>query len=247
MRSDLMRTIDSIRNQIVDANIIVRYDPDVNEYVSRDYAIKEAKTNYIGFIDDDAYYSPYTLEKAIKLLDKYYIVDGSVYGNVFGRGNEKFDMPYLGIGTALFIRKDIYSEVGGFDTQWGKLPSDGWRMDTSLLYKVITKYGDKVYKHSSDIIVNHPNMMQSQWNPYIEWHDFYYSYKDLISKYILPLDPRLTDMIKHKELLGKAVSIMTKNEFNGVILKYHKGVIVKEAYNELEGIVNGNKHTDNVR
>lgn len=241
LRGQLQRTIDSVWNQQVRPQLLVRHDPEVNEYVSRDYAVTDAETSYLAFVDDDAYYEPGVLRKAIEMLQSYDIVDGSIQGNIFGRGNQRLDMPYLGVGTALFINRRAYNAVGGFDTQWGKDPSDGWRMDTSLLYKVIEKFGDDAYHHSSDMVITHPEPMQSQWNPYIEWANFYREHKSLTDKHIIPLDSRLQDMVAHSELLDDAVSTLSKQEFNHIVLRHHRGIVVESAYTDLRDAVNRKK------
>lgn len=229
-RPSLRTTVDSLKDQDVNYQLMSRCDPDISEYASRDLAVKDCDIDKIAFLDDDAYYSPGVLRKAIDYLDKYDIIDGGIRGNIFGRGNEIFNAPYLGIGTALFMRKSAYDKVGGFKLAWGTKPEDGWRMDTVLLFDAI-RAGLK-YKHCDDIIVDHPGPMQSQWNPRIEWM-FATEYEDMVREHILPLDGRLPDVYAHREIMDDALKYIP-NRMNDIILKYHRGVIVPAAYNELQ-------------
>lgn len=234
MRPSLSTTIDSIRKQVVkgvEVYPMVRYDPKINEYASRDLAVQDTDAEYIAFLDDDAYYPPGILQRAYDLLQEYEFVDGAIRGNVFNRGEELFDYPYLSIGTAMFMTRGAYDKAGGFRLDWGRLPDDGWRMDTAILYSFLRNNRDKGYIHAGVLVVNHPNVMQSQWNPLIEWQ-FYRDYQKYVEKYILPLDGRLPDMIKHGDILDAAVKVLGP-AMNDIILKYHRGVIVEAAYNEL--------------
>lgn len=236
MRPSLYTAVESVRMQYrpnMEIEIVTRYDPLINEYASRDIAICDLNhTDYIAVLDDDAFYDQDTLMKIADRIASYDFADCAVKGNIFGRGVEIFDRPYLGIGTALFFTPEAYSMTGGFHLSWGKDPGSGWRMDTALLYEFLSRNKGQGYVHISDVAVNHPNPMQSQWNPYIEWQ-FYREYQKYVEKYILPVDGRLPDMIKHADILDSAVRVLGKS-MNDIILKYHRGIIVPQAYSEME-------------
>lgn len=235
MRKSLLTTTMSVQNQYipdVSIQLMTRYDPQINEYASRDLAVKDSDADYLAFLDDDAFYTPDTLSKAYAHLQSNEFVDGVIAGNIFGNGAQIFDFPGLAVGTALFMTREAYDKAGGFRLDWGTEPGDGWRMDTALLYSFLKKNQGKGYKHAQDVVVNHPNMMQSEWSPYIEWQ-FYRDYTKYIEKYILAIDGRLPDMIKHADILDKAVKYLKKDEMNAIVKKHHGGIIVPEAYREL--------------
>lgn len=240
MRPSLRDTLASVRIQTVpDVAIkpMVRYDPEISEYASRDLAIKDSDADYIAIIDDDAYYEGDVMSRVVPELESFGFIDGVVRGNIFGRGVETFDHPYLGIGTALFMTREAYDRTGGFRLDWGTDPHCGWRMDTALEYEFLKRNKGQGYKHMPDVIINHPNPMQSQWSPRIEWM-FYREYQHYVEKYILPLDGRLPDMIKHADILDLAVKHLG-GRMDDIILAYHKGIILPQAYNELRLALKG--------
>lgn len=192
MRPSLQQTLDSLRLQNIEYILFIRNDPSVSEYESRQMAVKDVTTPYIAFLDDDAYYdSSDVLARACHYLDTYTIIDGAIVGNMFGSGRQdRLDLPMLGAGTALFMRTDAFNAVGGFKVEWGKEPGDGWRLDTVLLWDIVRKYGIASYKHCSDIVVRHPNPMQSHFNEKIE-RKMYENYREECEKYIMPIDPRI--------------------------------------------------------
>jgi len=236
-RDTLTKTVESIRNQLgnISIQLLVRYDPEVNEYISRDLAVKDADSDYIAFVDDDAYYDNNAVVNALKYLRQgYQFVEATVTGNIFGRGNTTLTSDYLGVGTAQFMTRKAYEEVSGFP-DYGSKPSDGWRQDTALLYKIINIYGGESYIHAHDVIVHHPDMMQSQWNPYIEIQ-FYNDYKSLIHKYIYPIDDRIKDIVAHIDLLTYVANLLGKDKFNEIILSYNRALIHPEVYEIFEKI-----------
>lgn len=195
-RPSLQDTIRSIKAQNVDVELLVRCDPNVNEYKSRDLAIKDSTAPYIAFIDDDAYYEPNAIKNALKYLKKGYVfVEGLLQGDFFGTGFTRLTQSNLGVGTAQFMTREAYDKVGGFRLDWGTEPKTGWRMDTALLYDIFREYGEEKYIHAEDVVITHPRMMQSAINPDVE-HKFYLEYKSYVEKYILPIDPRLQQYVK---------------------------------------------------
>lgn len=237
-RPSLEKTIESIRGQKgVNAQILVRYDPEVNEYISRDRAIKDVEADYIAFIDDDAYYGKDALANALKYLENQYdFVEGLTKLGINANQIAVLNPDFLGVGTAVFMRLDAYKEVGGFP-YYGDKPSQGWRQDTGLLYKFLRKYGEEKYIHARDIEIVHPKPMQTQWNPYIELK-FYREFKEYCDKYIVPFDDRLKGIIAHLPLLEKTAQILGEDKFNEIIFTYEKGFIDEEVYDVFENIVN---------
>ncbi|RLF98071.1 MAG: hypothetical protein DRN49_06505, partial [Thaumarchaeota archaeon] len=124
------------------------------------------------------------------------ILFGVVEGDVYGWGRwVKVDRRYWVIGTNLFVRKDAFWAVGGFKVDWGLgRKVRGWRSDTALGYDVVEKFGEKSYVHAKDVVVYHPNRMQSVWVPEIE-AEFYKRYKKWVLKHIAPYDPRLCKFV----------------------------------------------------
>ena len=227
MRPELFRTILSIRNTCpVDYNILVDYRPDMNEYVSREIASTQIavtdRDDIIAFIDDDAYYLPKSIEKALECFKdpQVQIIDGSVIGNILGTGQSvKFGKDHLGIGTTLFVRAEAFFKVGAFNTQgYGTKPEEGWRMDTILLYNVIREYGDNAYRFCVGLDVAHPNPFGSMWNPAIELA-FYSLYEKEIEKHILSTfkDYRLEDIKQNYDELLHIRTLLTRDEINQTV------------------------------
>ena len=232
MRPSLQQTVKSVKESNVEVNLLTRYDPKVNEYVSRDRAVKDAKTKYIAFVDDDAYYEPGALRNALKHLEEHKFVEGMVQGNLWGKGFVQFRQSHLGIGTAQFMWKEAYEDLGGFRLDWGRSPHSGWRMDTSLLYDFLKRYGEDEYLYADDVLVTHPNSMQSQWSPRIEWL-FWRTYEEYVRKYVLPIDGRLPALIRHSDLMDDAVKYIPQG-MDEIIFNYHKGIVTDEAFDALK-------------
>lgn len=238
LRQGLWQTIINLKTQRTDIpfTISVRYDPEVNEYVSRDRAIKDSKADIIVFIDDDAYIEPNMLQRILEPFkdEKIMVADGGIKGNVFGTGYVVFSKDHLGIGTALAVRRSAYLSVGGFKTaEWGTHNEAGWRMDTALLYDIIRKYGESSYRHVDDYIVIHPNPMTSEWNPYIEVK-FALAYRDFIDKYILHLDTRIGFILHNIDVLKAIIKAIPEKQFNDICRKHSRGVILPETIAELK-------------
>ena len=221
-RSQLFQTVSSIKSTCpCEYEILVGYDPEVNEYVSRNRAVKQATGDILAFIDDDAYYPPHSIEHALKCFENpdVLIVDGSVVGNVLGTGNVRFSKDHLGIGTTLFIRRMVFNGLGGYPVDtYGTAPGDGWRMDTIMLYDILREYGERAYQFCDTLDVMHPNPFGSTWNPYIEYR-FYEKYHEEIHKYILSAfqDYRLQDIERNYETITKAIDVLGKDKVNEIV------------------------------
>ena len=238
LRDGLWQTIINLKTQRTDIpfTISVRYDPEINEYASRDKAIKDSKADIIVFIDDDAYLEPNMLQRILEPFkdEKIMIADGGIKGNVFGSGVIEFNKDHLGIGTALAVRRSAYLSVGGFKIkEWGEHPEAGWRMDTALLYDVIRKYGEESYVHVQKYVVVHPNPMTSTWNPYIEIK-FALEYRDFIDRYILHLDTRIGYILLNMDILKHAVNTLSEKRFNEICKNRHAGIITPETIADLK-------------
>lgn len=241
LRDGLWNTVVNTKTQNtkIPFSITVGYDPEVNEYVSRDRAIKRTDADIIVFVDDDAYLEPNTLNLILEPFNdsKIMVTDGGIKGNVFGNGNVVFNNDHLGIGTALAVRRQAYLSVGGFKTkEWGEHNEAGWRMDTALLYDIIRKYGEESYVHVKDYIVVHPKPMTSTWNPYIEVK-FALEYTDFIKKYILHLDTRIGYILINIDTLKKAIETLSEKEFNEICRKHNAGLIVPDTIEELKKVM----------
>jgi len=170
--------------------------PEVNEYECRNRLAKESTGDVLAIIDDDAYADKRWLEIANKIFSKSsaLIATGAVIGNLLGQGEMTLDRKYWGVGTNMFIRRKTLEEIGGFETNWGLEKARGWRGDTDILWRILEKYGEDSYVHSSELIVYHPNPFQSQWDPKVEVR-FYQRWREKCVKYFVPYDPRLCQVI----------------------------------------------------
>lgn len=188
-------------NEDLRVQVLTRHDPDVNEYASRIRALKDAKADIIGFLDDDAMYMPDTIEKVLPYFKKGY---GFVQGVVEVTG-QKFAIYGTGVGTGTFIRKDAFDKIGYRFDLFGEEPRGttgrGWRADSMLLADFLHVFGEDKYTLAGDVIIKHPEMMKGYFYEDRE-KEFYYNYKEYADKYILPIDPRL-QVYLHKWNKGK--------------------------------------------
>jgi glycosyltransferase involved in cell wall biosynthesis len=194
-RDTLQRAIDSVYDSVgVNAEVLVRYDPDVNEYVSRVKALHDASADIIGFLDDDALYEPNTLKTVLPYFKDKDFVQGVV--KVQGR---PFAFYATAPGTACFVRKSIFDKVTYRFDIVGREPRGnsgrGWRADTMLLFDFLKVFGESRYALAEDVIINHPENMKGFFTEDIE-RKFYYEYADYCDKYIVPIDPRLQMYLK---------------------------------------------------
>lgn len=201
-RETLQRAVQSVRNQWVPHEILVRYDPDVNEYVSRTRALKDALGDIIAFLDDDAMYRHDTLAKVLPYFDQGY---GYVQGICKVQGRD-FAYPATGVGTATFILKEALEKISFRFDIVGSEPRGttgrGWRADSMLLYDFMEKFGENRYIMAQDVIVEHPEEMKGFFNPDIE-EKFYTEYKKYVDRFIYPIDPRLQQLVAQRGLRVK--------------------------------------------
>ena len=199
-RDTLQRTVSSVRIQKAPHELLVRIDPEVNEYVSRERAIADARGDILAFLDDDAHFNFDTLAKVIPYFDRGYgFVQGICY--VQGRPFAHFG---TGVGTATFMLKSAFREIGGYNysitsTDARGTKGNGWRLDTCLLYDFMEKFGEDRYTLAKDVLVQHPENMKGFFNPEAE-EKFYLHYRKYVDKYILPIDPRLQAFVKDRGL-----------------------------------------------
>lgn len=202
MRDTLQRAVDSVRMQSVPHEILVRHDPDVNEYVSRLRAIKDAKGDIIAFLDDDAMFLPDTLEKIIPYFDRGF---GFVQANCRVQGRD-FNFFGTGVGTATFILRSAFDRISYRIDLSGEGSRDkvgrGWRLDTCLLYDFMEVFGEEKYTLANDAVVVHPENMKGFFNPDME-EKFYRNYRKYVDKYIYPIDPRLQAFVRERKLWEK--------------------------------------------
>ncbi|MEM3951794.1 MAG: glycosyltransferase [Nitrososphaerota archaeon] len=188
----------AIRGQTFKDFELITDDSPGNEYIARNNAARRAKGEVLFFVDDDAVPREDCLENAYKyFLDpRVKILTGVVEGDLWGQGVwYRVSKPYWFIGTCLFVRREAFFEVGGFEETWGlgRIPR-GWRSDTALGYEVVERYGDDCYVHAEDVVVVHPGPMQSIWEPEVE-AKFYKKYRRWVLSYITPYDPRICQFV----------------------------------------------------
>ena len=113
--------------------IYLQHQNNMNGAVARNTGIKEAKGEYISFLDDDDIYLPQRLEKLVDKLDDLDESWGLCYSSYIKNmpngklqhSNEKVQGDiflqvlmrsfYLGSGTNLFVRRKVIDEIGFFD------------------------------------------------------------------------------------------------------------------------------------
>ena len=121
------------RSEFDDYEVIVRRDPGLSK--ARNEGIKEASTDKLVFIDDDAIPQGEYLATASRLLDEHPIVGGriihpnrDIVSNFSGRydqGDREKQTDTI-TGCNMAFRREVFEEVGYFDEnlEWGHEESD---------------------------------------------------------------------------------------------------------------------------
>ena len=174
-----------------------RCEPEVNEYVSRNRAAREARGRYLVFCDDDALLQRdhlARLAQAIERNDSPPALGGPLQGNMWGTGTMLLNEPSWGVGANMVFRKDVFDDLGGFEEDWGLgHPTKGWRADTDLWWKVEDRFvGGPTWL--PNLIVIHPGPMGATWQPDVEGVFFRRWRKRTIARFV-PVDPRLQQFL----------------------------------------------------
>lgn len=156
---DAKETVECLKSQTVPVDILVVDEPKLNIAEARNKGIEEAKSEIIGFTDDDCFPHKDWVEKAIRNFGPHTIagVEGETYGGL------KRIYPWGYMSCNIFYRRDILEEVGGFDTNLA-----GWRDDTDLAWRILKK-GYRI-EYEPEAKVHHPSEPRSKpkrWNDLI--------------------------------------------------------------------------------
>lgn len=95
------------------------------------------------------------------------MLTGPLEGDLWGHGsNIRLEKPNCYVGANLFVRKDIFESLNGFESDWGlEPPPKGWRSDSDLGFRIEDRFGIENRKFSNELVVYHLNSMQSVWQP----------------------------------------------------------------------------------
>ena len=176
---------------------------DMNAYDQMNKAIRASKFQdpadvIITLGQDHEARDPDFLAKGLSYFEKdpdLMVQTVCVEGNVWGHGWERDDRPMLGPGGGLWVRRRAWERVGGFETDWGLgKPQLSWRSDSMMLSRVIDEFGPGSYRNTPEVTVVHEGTAQSPWVPLVE-REFWRREKHHIRKYMLPIDPRLAQMV----------------------------------------------------
>lgn len=143
-------------------NFRYAFEPQQGLSHARNLGIKEAKADYIAYIDDDARISKYWIKIALKIIDEKQpdIFGGPAYP-LFPDGKPEWfkeeygirgDMGKTGwlhkgfiIGTNIVFKKSLFREYGSFDPELGmKGDQLAYGEETRLVFRAL-KEGKKVY------------------------------------------------------------------------------------------------------
>jgi glycosyltransferase involved in cell wall biosynthesis len=192
VRPSYSALVSSVRRQTFhDFEFIARSDPG-NEYIARNRAVAQARGTYCVFCDDDALLRPNhlaLLARAIASNESPPALGGPLQGNMFGGGTVLLNEPGWGVGANMTIRRDVLNQRGGFEETWG-LPRTprGWRADTDMWWWIEDAFlGGATW--IPDLVVDHPGIMTSVWEPDVEGVFFRRWRKRYIARFA-PVDPR---------------------------------------------------------
>lgn len=206
------------------------FEPQQGLSRARNLGWREARGEYVAFIDDDSTADTQWLTEALKIIEEKNpdIFGGAVFPLFPGGKPDWFkeqygirgDMGVSGwlekgfiIGTNIFFRKSLLQEYGGFDPRLGMNGDNlGYHEETQLVYRAL-KEKRKVY-FSKELIVKDvlPDFKKSFiffiYSKYCAGHDGFG---------LLPLDGQNWDSLKLLQLIKK-----TMDEFNTALLKRDK-------------------------
>jgi Glycosyl transferase family 2 len=207
-RPSLFDLLKSLAKQTLDRSEweLITWDGGVNEYDARNQAAKVAKGKWLAFTDDDCIAAPTWLESASKFLQKQenqgvVCLSGPLEGDLWGHGTDfRLEKPHWYIGANMFVLKEAFDSLGGFETDWGLCPAPrGWRSDSDLGFRMEDKFGIEKCKFSKDTLVIHPRSMQSVWQPEVE-RLFYLRHKAKCLERFAPVDPRMCQFILQQNI-----------------------------------------------
>lgn len=205
-RPSLRRALDCLRRQTFRDFEVITDDSGPNEYRARNLAAERARGKVLAFTDDDCEPPPDWLESAHRHFasnpDLKYLT-GPVEGDLWGWGRRvRVSVPYWSMGANMFVDREAFEELGGFDWSWGLSPPPrGWRSDSKLMSDFLEKCGRGGYEHAEDVVMIHPGPMQSAWDPRVE-AEFYKRCRKYALRYIAPYDPRLCWFVASSGLEG---------------------------------------------
>jgi len=160
-------------------------EPIIGLSSARNRGLKEARTPYIAYIDDDAVADPYWVENIYHFISRYpqikafggpydyfcpvpvpgwYPLETSRYS--LGKEQKIIDLGKEWInGTNMIFNRIFIAEIGGFSSMLGMAGTRlGYGEEMDLLLR-ISNYGEKIY-YCPDIMVNHrldPNKLSLSW------------------------------------------------------------------------------------
>lgn len=178
------------RQSFRDFELISRSDPG-NEYIARNRGAETARGDYLVFIDDDAAAPPGHLARLSDIVSRrpdLVAISGPLRGDMFGSGSFLLDKPGWWVGANMTVRRDVFA-ARPFEETWGlgRTPR-GWRADTDLGFAIEDHYPGR-WVHDSLLVVDHPGMMQSVWDPEVE-SVFFQRHRAKYIERFLPVDPR---------------------------------------------------------
>lgn len=140
--------------------------------LARNFGLRRATGEVVGFPDDDCWYSPHALGWISRSLKEHPRVDG-ISGRVAdedGASDARFDPTPGPINLAnawrrtssvsLFVRKRVVEKVGGFDETLGVGAATPWRGAEDIDYVLRAVRAGFEIRYDPDLVVFHPNPLR---------------------------------------------------------------------------------------
>ncbi len=152
----------------LDNLIYVQHEKNMNGAFARNTGVKFSKGCYIAFLDDDDIYMPDRLKKMVEIMETDEMIDGVCCGvalikenlitGIISQKNEKILTPVMlfenqniiGTGSNIFIKKDVFWKLKGFDTGFLRFQDIEFMIRASKVGKIRFCEEVLVIKDSSD-------------------------------------------------------------------------------------------------
>ena len=181
----------------MDSRILVFNQENQGPCTAKNNGVEKANGLIIGFLDSDNTFLPTYIEKAVSFIEgqdfEWFFGDGLYFGDKTGLKNQSLkgnaeifiNSP---IDNCLFIKKEVFVEIGGFDVFLNRLGLEDWELTVNLISN------DKQFKYLAIPLFNYRVSQDSRSAK--EAHEFKSKIQDYVyAKHSKSLIKNVSDLI----------------------------------------------------